>query len=97
MSTSQEHALKFYADGKPRIPGKTKAQAKKEAREAWKNRHNDPTYKGLSNYHIDTSNAPPNKEKWNATHMYGWAGRVGEAHRRNQKAEHEKGYREDYR
>lgn len=82
-----------YANGKPKTEGKTKKQAKTEALEAFKNRHNDPTYKGLSagSYKTDTNHAIPKKDR------FGWAGKVGEAHMRNQKAEHEKGYQEDYR
>ena len=82
----------FYADGKPKIAGKTKKQAKSEALEKFKNRHTDPMYKGLSaGYMTEKSSASPKKDR------FGWAGKVGEAHMRNQKAEHEKGYREDYR
>ncbi len=81
-----------YANGKPKVEGKTQKQAKTEALEKFKNRHNDPNYKHLGpGYTVEKSSAPPKKDK------YGWAGKVGEAHMRNQKAEHEKGYREDYK
>jgi hypothetical protein len=74
------------------MPKKTKKQVKSEALEKFKNRHSDPTYKGLSpGYMTEKSTAPPKKDR------YGWAGKVGQAHIRNQKAPHEKGYREDYR
>lgn len=71
-----------YANGKPRVAGKTQTQIKME-KKAYK-----PV---ITHYKTDTSNAPPQKrDRW------GWAGRVGQAHLRNQKAEHEHGYREGY-
>lgn len=71
-----------YANGKPKVEGKTQAQVKAE-KKAYK-----PV---LMNYKTDTSGTTPKKSR------YGWAGKVGEAHSRNQKASHDKGYREDYR
>lgn len=79
-----------YANGKPKVAGKTQKQIKEEAPKVGSGA-------GLREYKTDTSHAPPNKQKWNASHMFGWAGRVGEARRRNQKGEGDKGYREDYR
>lgn len=43
-----KHAKGFYMDAKPIVKGKTKAAVKAEKKAAWKNRHNDPNYKGLS-------------------------------------------------
>lgn len=101
MSTPQEKALyanrkgtaTHYADGKLKVKGKTKAQAKADAKEAFKNRHNDPSYKGLSpGYHVGSNaHTTPIKKALD------WAGDVGRAHQRNQKHPNEKGYREDYR
>lgn len=98
MSTSHENALEsfgnparrkgtatHYANGKPKVIGKTQKQIKADLPKAG-------TGMGLRDYKTDTSHAPPpKKDRW------GWAGRVGQAYLRNQKAEHEKGYREDYK
>lgn len=81
MSTPHDKALK----------PKSKAALKREAKEAWKNRHNDPTYKALTHYKTDTSGVAPKKKALD------WAGDIGRKHMRNQKAETDKGYREDYR
>ena len=85
--TPQEKALK----------GKSKKQMKLDAKEAWRNRHSDPTYKGMGPGYVTPEFKAAAIEMQKKKDRYGWAGKVGEAHMRNQKAEHEKGYREDYR
>ena len=75
-----------YANGKPKVAGKTQKQIKAE-KKAYK-----PV---LMNYKTDTGGAAPQKKALD------WAGDVGRAHQRNQKhsSKHytEKGYKEDYR
>ncbi len=73
---------------------KSKAPLKREQKEAWKNRHNDPTYKAIGSGYMAASTAKTEAIKKKTPD---WAGDVGRAHRRNQKHESEKGYREDYR
>lgn len=41
---------KYYADGRPRVEGKTKAQAKTEAREAYLNRDKSKDFHYPANY-----------------------------------------------
>ena len=86
--TPQEKALTGY---------KTKKQIKLEKKEAWRNRHSDPNYKGLGPGYLSSQVKAKAAEMPKKKDLFGWAGRVGQAHMRNQKAEHEKGYREDYR
>lgn len=87
METSHEKALK----------PKSKAALKRESKEAWKNRHNDPNYKGVGPGYLSTEIKKAAESTPKKKDRYGWAGRVGNAHMRNQKAETEKGYREGYR
>jgi len=85
MSTPQENAL----NGAKK---KSQKQIKLEQKEAWKNRHNDPTYKALTNYKTVLPSEHEVKKK-----VSDWAGDIGRKHIRNQKAETDKGYREGYR
>ena len=75
-----------YADGKPKVEGKTKAQIRAE---------NKARIPKINSYHVDTSDSSPKTKALN------WAKDVGEARSRNQKVntKHytDKGYREDYR
>jgi len=89
----KEYKAKFYSNGIPRVEGKSYKQYKIDEKTAF---HNRDKSKELS-YKTPVTDATKSKEKWNVSKMFGWAGRVGAAHQRNQKAEHEKGYREDYR
>lgn len=90
----KEYKKKFYSNGIPRVEGKSFKQYKSDEKSAY---HARPVEQKITTYHTDTSKAPKNKEKWNVSKLFGWAGKVGAAHQRNQKAEHEKNYREDYR
>ena len=88
----EEYKKWVYKSGKLKVPGKTQKQVKEENSAESARRRADPNDILNFKYTTDTSHAPPpKKDRW------GWAGRVGQAHLRNQKAEHEKGYREDYR
>ena len=79
-------------DSKNKALAKTKKQAKLDTKEAWKNRHSDPNYKGVRAGYLGKDFKGIEKKK-----VPDWAGDIGRKHMRNQKAETDKGYREDYR